>query len=241
MGNVSARKRERESRTDEFSNFILTSVIRYRKTVIVIAIRSAAIIRLFDRFSSSEENSTDEDDEIVAAQRVRRRRIFKPRINFEFPPSDNQSRFRLTDTHVGQIVDVLAPIISHDTDRNFALSADQQVRLALRYLSSGDYFRNVADAHGVHKSTLSRTLHRFVSAVNVHLYHQHVDWLNTEEQGRGIVEKFFDKAGMPSVLGCVDGTHIGLVNIPKAIEAHFVNRHGQHSINAMFVCGPTLR
>jgi len=157
------------------------------------------------------------------------------------PPSDNVSRFRLTNAHVDQIVQRLAPIIQHETQRNFALSPEQQIQLSLRYLATGDYYATVSDAHGCHKSTLSRTLHRFVAAVNTRLYAENVDWPSTQDQGHGIVEKFMEKAGMPSVIGCVDGTRIELANVPKAMEWQFVNRHHKHSINAMLVCGPTLR
>lgn len=171
----------------------------------------------------------------------RRRRIFKPMINVNFPPSDNRSRFRLTDAHIDQIVQRLAPIIQHETERNFALSPEQQIRFSLRYLATGDHYSTVSDAHGCHKSTLSRTLHRFVEAVNSHIYAEHVDWPNEQDQVHGVVEKFMEKAGMQAVIGCLDGTHIDLVNVPKQIEWQFVNRHGNHSINAMVVCGPTLR
>jgi hypothetical protein len=199
------------------------------------------MFRLFDLFSSSDDGDSDGENHPHQQLRRRRPRMFKPRINFGLPATDNRMRFRLTDAHVNHIVGVLSPIIQHQTDRNFALTPDQQVRLALRYLATGDYYRSVSDAHGVHNSTLSRTLHRVVEAVNAHLYNDLVDWPVDAEQNRGIVEKFMEKAGMPSVFGCVDGTHIDLVNVPHAIEGQFVNRHRNHSINAMVVCGPRLR
>lgn len=46
-------------------------------------------------------------------------------------------------------------------------------------------------------------------------------------------------AGMPSVCGCVDGSHF-LVTPEKEDEASFVNRHHSHSINAVMCCGPDL-
>lgn len=196
------------------------------------------MLQLFNFLSSSSDDSDEED---FREPPRRRRRIFKPRINFNLPLGDNRARFRLTNAHVDQIVDRLAPIIRHRTERNFALTPEQQIRLSLRYLATGDYYATVGDAHGIHKSTLSRTLHRFVEAVNTHLYEENVDWPSTQDQARGVVEKFMEKAGMPSVFGCADGTHIDLVNIPKAMEGQFVNRHHKHSINAMLVCGPTLR
>ena len=46
--------------------------------------------------------------------------------------------------------------------------------------------------------------------------------------------QFFDIARMPSVCGCVDGTHVQ-VNPPSADEVSFVNRHHTHSLNVMAV------
>ena len=118
--------------------------------------------------------------------RRRRQRIFKIRTNFHLPPSDNRSRFRLLNRHVNMIVDSLAPFIAHETDRNFALSPEQQVRLALRYLASGSYYMSVGDSHNVHKSTVSRTLHRVVDAINTYLLPQNVRWPQDQNKMRGI-------------------------------------------------------
>lgn len=54
-----------------------------------------------------------------------------------------------------------------------------------------------------------------------------------------IAEDFYDMASMPSVCGCVDGSHF-LVTPEKDDEASFVNRHHSHSINAVVCCGPDL-
>jgi hypothetical protein len=48
---------------------------------------------------------------------------------------------------------------------------------------------------------------------------------------------FFRIAGFPPVAGCVDGTMIK-VDAPTVNEEQFVDRHGNHSLNAMMVCGP---
>ncbi|XP_036334509.1 putative nuclease HARBI1 [Rhagoletis pomonella] len=43
---------------------------------------------------------------------------------------------------------------------------------------------------------------------------------------------FVEKYKIPGVIGCVDGTHIGLQK-PTADEHMYLNRKGYHSINAM--------
>ncbi|XP_067633563.1 putative nuclease HARBI1 [Eurosta solidaginis] len=45
---------------------------------------------------------------------------------------------------------------------------------------------------------------------------------------------FMDKYKIPGVIGCIDGTHIGLQR-PSVDEHMYFNRKGYHSINAMIV------
>lgn len=195
-------------------------------------------------FSSSD---SDEDwvPEAIANDGRRHRlhhyvpRRYRPRANFDLLPEQNRSRFRLHDGHINQILDRLQDILIHETDRNFALSPEQQIRLSIRYLATGDNFTTVGDSFGVHKSTVSRTLERFLNAVRETLVDQLIRFPG-EDGMRYIVKKFRDVAGMPCVMGCIDGSHVDIV-APKTNEEQYVNRHQNHSINLMCVCGPTLR
>lgn len=189
-----------------------------------------------DSSDSDYENDQIELDPIIG----RRQRTFRPRINFELHPTDAQSRFRLTNEHMAQVTERLQPLLQHETDCNYALSAEQQIRLAVRYLATGSNFSVVGDAHGVHKSTVSRALHRVVEAVNSTIYPEVVDWPRDQAQILRIAQDFYDKCGMPSVFGCIDGSHFEII-APSKDEPQFVNRHGTHSLNGLLVSGPKLR
>ena len=54
-----------------------------------------------------------------------------------------------------------------------------------------------------------------------------------------VVERFHMIAGFPQVIGCVDGTLIK-IDAPTQNEPNYVDRHGNHSLNCMVVCGPDL-
>ena len=43
-------------------------------------------------------------------------------------------------------------------------------------------------------------------------------------------QAFYEKYGMPSTIGCIDGTHMRL-KAPADEEYAYVNRKGEHSIN----------
>jgi hypothetical protein len=46
--------------------------------------------------------------------------------------------------------------------------------------------------------------------------------------------KFYDRFGVPVVIGCVDGTHVKLLR-PSQHEADYVNRKGYHSLNVQLI------
>ena len=46
---------------------------------------------------------------------------------------------------------------------------------------------------------------------------------------------FYQRGGFPSVIGCVDGTHIR-IQAPHYDENGYVNRKGFHSINIQGIC-----
>ena len=53
-------------------------------------------------------------------------------------------------------------------------------------------------------------------------------------------ESFFEMAGFPNVLGCVDCTHVRILG-PTVNEHEYVNRKGYHSINVQLICNAKLR
>lgn len=88
----------------------------------------------------------------------------------------------------------------------------------------------VGDAHGVHKSSVCRAvasvkdyLHS-ISGTYVHFPQPHEYLLYLQD--------FAQMHGFPCVLGCIDGTHIG-IQAPANDEKYFVNPKGFHSLNVM--------
>jgi hypothetical protein len=120
------------------------------------------------------------------------------------------------------------------SEKNFALSPHQQLLVALHWMGNGGLYHGIADMHGISRSTVSRIVERVVNAIVDHLFQDVVRWhVNTYD----IAVDFFRIAGFPSVAGCVDGTIIK-IDAPTVNEQQFVYRHGNHSLNAMMVCGP---
>ena len=186
-----------------------------------------------------DSSSSDEDD--VSFFRQRRLRVFRPRINFDLCHVETVSRFRLSESDIDILLNALHPLLLHPTLRNMALSPKQQLLVAIRFLATGDNLATIGDAHGIHKSTVSRVIRRVVSAINSVLYFEYVKWPEGNETWTAIKTHFRNVpgGGIPTVCGCIDGTYVNIKR-PKSNEVQFVNRHGSHSLNVLLLCGPQL-
>ncbi|XP_071138653.1 putative nuclease HARBI1 [Mytilus edulis] len=85
---------------------------------------------------------------------------------------------------------------------------------------------------GFDKSTVSRVIDRVTDSL-VARKDDFISWPNN--QWKNVVRAgFYEKAGFPNVVGCIDWTHIGITG-PSIDEPAFVNRKGFHSINVQAI------
>lgn len=181
-------------------------------------------------------DSDDEENNRLNGNRYRRAKHYAPRINFSFQyDADFYEVFRMTPAKAEQILRVIGPDIEH-ANRGGALKPKQQLCLTLHWLGQGSQYHGTGLSHGIHKSTVGRTVHRVVVAINRRLFQRTVRWPSNIA---GVVERFYRMANFPSVIGIVDGSLIP-IDAPAINEEAFVDRKGLHSINCMFVCGPSL-
>jgi hypothetical protein len=136
---------------------------------------NSSLVSLQGYFSSSSD-----DDAFEMLESNRRSRRFRTRTNLQISDraTDTTQRFRLSDNDINFINQRIGSTLKHTTNRNHALSSEEQIRLALRYFSTGASFSVIGDAHGVHKSTVSRSVQRVVMhKISVILleYHAYLD------------------------------------------------------------------
>lgn len=161
---------------------------------------------------------------------VKLRRNFMISSDFEF-----KECFRLNKEQVSYVVNSIGSALAYSSGRSTDLDPQQQVLLCLHWLGNGGQYHGIASMHGVHKSTVCRTVHRVVEAIVDKLLQNTVRF---PEDTNRLASDFFEMGGFPSVCGCVDGTHVN-IDGPSSHEEMFVNRHGKHSLNVMLICGPT--
>ncbi|RXG71310.1 putative nuclease HARBI1 [Armadillidium vulgare] len=142
----------------------------------------------------------------------------------------NKIQFQNVLTEIGEV-------LQNKTNRFYSLSAEQKLKIGLHWLGNGGQYHGIADMHGVSKMTVGRCVHEVVDAVNSVLFDTFVKWpQNTFD----IIQQFHAIAGFPHVCGVVDGILIK-IDAPVHNEPAFVDRHHNHSINCMAVCGPDMK
>ena len=104
---------------------------------------------------------------IQAGAALRRERVFRDRLHPLDAYDDKQIRklYRFTRGGCIEIINKLAPVLQHPTNRNMALPPSLQVFVALRYFASGSLLDDTSFVHGIHSSTASRTVQRVSQAL----------------------------------------------------------------------------
>ena len=108
------------------------------------------------------------DFERLESRRRRRQKKVYVRINMD--RYFFRERFRMNMEEFGHVLNVLGPILAHPTFRSIALTPEQQILLALRFLGTGGSLHLIGDAHGVSKASVSRCTHRVVNAINSNFF-----------------------------------------------------------------------
>jgi len=151
----------------------------------------------------------------------------------ELSNEEMAAMYRFTNEGVDALEDLLRDDLERATKRNKALTVRAMILITLRFLATGAFFNVVGDSMGYHKCTVSRVVAQVTDALCSRL-RRFVVWPNQEARRRSM-EAFYDVAGFPYVVGCVDGSHIR-IQAPSVDEPAFVNRKGFHSINMQAVC-----
>ncbi|KAK0155982.1 putative nuclease HARBI1 [Merluccius polli] len=147
---------------------------------------------------------------------LRRERVFRPRLDIlSFPEAFLFERYRFSSATIIYLNHILRPYITNLTHRGRALTSEQTLSITTAHRES--YSRAVRK--------VSLALKRPLPVMVVFPGHKPV---------RNIKEEFNRIAGLPNVLGSVDGTQIP-ITVPAENEADYVNRKSFHSINVQ-VC-----
>ncbi|XP_046562240.1 putative nuclease HARBI1 [Haliotis rubra] len=176
----------------------------------------------------------------VAAEEVseKMKRIFRDRTSQLELLTEGEliSRYRLPRHAIFSLLEKVRPHIEHGTKRSHAISPETQLLVTLRYLSKDGFLMEIGDLHGVHESSVSRSVHRTIRAINNVL-----DIKFNPDANKVRMQDFYKIAEFPCVIGAIDGTLIPIKRPPADEEVAYVCRKGFHAINVQAVCDANLR
>ncbi|XP_048255266.1 putative nuclease HARBI1 [Haliotis rufescens] len=136
------------------------------------------------------------------------------------------------------IIGKVSDRLEHQTQRSHAIPPYLNVLIALRYFSKGGFYSEIADIHGVSKSSVCRAIHATTDALCATMGDFVFPTMPSTQ--KSTKESFFDIAGFPKVLGAIDCTLVPIM-APKRDEVAYVCRKGYHALNIQAVCDANMR
>lgn len=104
-------------------------------------------------------------------------------------------------------------------------------------MATPDTFRSVALRFGVNPGTLYYFYSYIIQTLR-ELSAHYITWPSQQERDR-IKNVFQRVSGFPSIVGCIDGTHV-FVTKPVRYAAHYKNRYLSYSLNVQAVVDNNL-
>ena len=167
------------------------------------------------------------------------RKVYRPRPDpLAFPDDVLIERYRFPLAVILELTDLLKDDLQHPTSKSAALPAHLQLLAALKFYATGTTLAVGSEIHNVSKTTIWRSVDA-VSKALVAKREQFIVFPADLDSLITTANKFYDIAGFPSVVGCIDGTQIPIIR-PRENEDVYVCRKMYHSINVQIICDADL-
>ncbi|KAK3883440.1 hypothetical protein Pcinc_012273 [Petrolisthes cinctipes] len=98
------------------------------------------------------------------------------------------------------------------SEDEFIMSVPHQLQLlvALRYMASGNFQITMGDCGEMSTASVSKYVKITAMAIARQASH-HIRFPEPDE-ARSLGSQFYDIAGMPGVIGCIDGSHVKIIS-----------------------------
>ncbi|XP_018909951.2 putative nuclease HARBI1 [Bemisia tabaci] len=182
-----------------------------------------------------------EEEDTVQNWRVERKRLRDSCDPFMAPKRQFQQNFRISKNVARALIQRLAP--HFPPTRRSSLTPTHRVLAALKFFASGSYQRGcVAEHNAINmcQTSVSDSLAKVMEAMIVELGAEVIRFPQTAEERAAVQLGFYEKFGMPGVIGAIDGTLI-CIKPPILNEEQFFSRKQSHSINTQIICDSNLK
>lgn len=87
---------------------------------------------------------------------------------------------------------------------------------------------------------ICRYISKYSDVIVNHLSPIYIQFPRSNDNINAKKELFFQKYGLPGIIGVVDGTHVAVTALSHEIENAYMNRKGFHSINVQIICDANM-
>ena len=177
-------------------------------------------------------------DAVADIEAIEEPRCLKQRTRFleYFGDDDFKNRVRLSKKGFFDLAEEVEDFMPSQQGKKWSLTIYEKLWITLRFFASNCLQSSVGDFIGIHKTTVSKTIHDTTEA----LCCLKQRWIKMFDSVVETKTAFHHMAGFPGVIGCIDCSHVK-IRRPDENAEEFVNRKGVYSINVQVVCDHKLR
>lgn len=143
-------------------------------------------------------------------------------------------RYRLNAAAIQDLTDLVTPYLPHPNHRGRPIPPHIKVCATLRYLASNNFQKTIGDTFNMDQSSVSRSVHAAVDTLSHHIG-EYVHFPTTVDSWRASKNGFYNLAHFPNVCGCIDGTHVRILQPPGEDSYAYMNRKRYYSLNVQLV------
>ncbi|XP_036317523.1 putative nuclease HARBI1 [Rhagoletis pomonella] len=168
-------------------------------------------------------------------QRCIRRRLRDSTNPLDLPQSLFQKYYRVNKPAFRYLLELLT---SHtqQAKKQFAVSPVIKLSACLRFFVEGGYRTGIGKDFDVSlaQSVFSKVLEEVTDIFETLLCSRWINASMSSDERRRISRTLYEKHGIPSIVGCLDGTHIRII-APSVNKHLYYNRNGYYNLNVMLV------
>ncbi|XP_017461357.1 PREDICTED: putative nuclease HARBI1 [Rhagoletis zephyria] len=144
------------------------------------------------------------------------------------------SYFRLSKEAFSYLLENITPSITSMCSA--AIPPILKLACVLRFFADGSYQKGIGNDFeiGFAQATVSVVLREILNIFESVICPEWIQIQMTADEKQAARTNFYSKASLPGVIGCVDGTHVGIV-APSHFKHQYLNRKGFYSLNVMVV------
>lgn len=104
---------------------------------------------------------------------------------------------------------------------------------AITFYATGSYQHTIWHER-LGQKTVGRSIHEVTQILEEYICPKWIKFPLTVQERQAIKLQFYEKFGLPGIVGCIDGTHV-VMNSPQNTEHIYVDRLHNHSLNVQLV------